>query len=190
MGSKFDDSIPTATTTVSEPRRLHPVEHGIMATGASALCALLIALLIERPWSELWRWLVAGALVPLTVFLASNLLPLIAWTLEGVVRRDITGDGVVGRPHPVLVNPRLGQEVARQQTEAEYRAEFEGFIRGCERSTSLRTWERRGLSRPTYEQFRDTLIGSGYAIWNSTSKEQGWRLLAPAEQIIAEVWRV
>jgi hypothetical protein len=179
------------------PRRLHPIEHGAMATVSSALAAMLFALLIERPLDELWRWLVAGALLPLIVFLLSNLLPLIAWTLEGIAHHDFTGDGVVGRPQPILVNPAQGQAAARQQSEAQYRTAINRFVRGCTTESddpaglnTMERWRRQGMSRGKYEAYRDTLLGAGHAVWNGENHQQGWRLLKPTEQVIEELWRL
>jgi hypothetical protein len=185
---KYDNMIPPTIT--EQPRRPHPVELVIMATGAASFLALCIAALTDRPWVEMWRWLIVGAMLPVGVFLLATLGPIIVWALETIASRDVTGDGVIGKPHPVLVNPRQGQEVAKRQSEAEYRAAFEVFIRGCERDTSLRRWEDRGVNRAQYQEWRDTLMGAGYAAWkNDTDQRQGWRLLLPAEQIVEEIWR-
>ena len=185
---KFDESL--TTPSAKERRQLHPLELAVMATAASGSVALLIALLAERPLTELWRWLVAGCLVSLAVFLVRMLAPFVVEIAEVLSQRDLSGDGVIGKPHPVLVNPRQGQREAARQQELEYKAMFGTFIRGCERDTSLRRWEEKGVSRAQYQEWRNTLIGAGYAAWNNDADQrQGWRLLLTADQIIAEVWR-
>ena len=186
---KYDDSIPTTTT--NEPRPLRPLELTVMASLAAALIAAGIAALIERPLAEFWRWLLIGAMIPLALLLIRSLAPIIVETLEVVTRRDFTGDGVVGRPHPVLVNPAQGQAAAKEQVTSEYRDEFNRFIEGCRdyRHTSERYWASRGIRDTKYQEYRDNLIGAGYAVWNNKDQRQGWRLIKSPEQIIKEIWR-
>jgi len=190
---RLDDSLQSPTTTTT-PRNLYPWENAILASAAAAVFALGIAVFIERPLRELWRWLLVGSLIPIFLFLVATIAPIVIWATENIARRDISGDGVVGKPHPVLVNPRQGQEIARRQTEAEYRAEVEAFIRGCStdpasKLNSERSWAKRGVVGDDYEDYRNLLIGGSYAAWNGTDKRQGWHLLIEPEEIIREVWR-
>ena len=185
---RLDDSLQSPTTTTT-PRNLYPWENAILASAAAAVFALGIAVFIERPLRELWRWLLVGSLIPIFLFLVATIAPIVIWATENIMHRDFSGDGVVGKPHPVLVNPRQGQQVARQQTEAEYRADFERFVRGCKDNTGMAYWQSHGVNRDDYQAMRDTLIGAGYATWNSDDKRQGWRLLIEPAEIIREVWR-
>ena len=67
--------------------------------------------------------LAAGALLDLnastqTVRSVTGLGTVSNGTLAATAILSPAGDGVVGRPHPVLVNPRQGQAVARRQVES------------------------------------------------------------------------
>ena len=161
------------------------------------MVGLLVGMLLETPWAGLWRWPVYGALTPLVVVILACFLYLGIrtynagmWAIERRAGRDMDGDGAVGNPHLVMVNPRLGQEEARRQTAEELRADYERFIRGCQVNTSMGYWLDRSMTRDQYRKFRDGLLDGGYAAWNSNEdKRQDWRLLLPAEQVIAEMWR-
>ena len=185
---KYDDSVPTATTH-DDGWYNNPVTATIMSSAAAAILGVGLAILLDKPLDQLWRWMLIGGLIPMALVLLRCTTPMVLQLLEVVSKRDFTGDGVVGRPHPVLVNPSQGQAEARRQTEAQYKAQFEEFVKGCATDTSLRTWEGK-LSRAQYNQMRDALLGAGYAVWNSTDQRQGWRLVKEPEQIIREVWRV
>lgn len=195
MGERrLDTDLPGAP--LSKPRGPNPLEVVILLVGGCAFAGLLIGSLLEVRWVELWRWLIYGALAPVLVAVLVSIVYLAIrsynagmWEVERRTGRDLDGDGAIGRPHPVLVNPRQGQAVARRQTEAEYKANFEAFILGCETDTTYRRWQQRGVSRAQYFEWRDLLLGAGYAAWNNDDPRQGWRLLQPAEQIIGEIWR-
>jgi len=58
--------------TTTTPRNLYPWENAILASAAAAVFALGIAVFIERPLRELWRWLLVGSLIPIFLFLVAN----------------------------------------------------------------------------------------------------------------------
>lgn len=95
---RYDESIAQVTTT--EKRPLHPIELAIMACGAGGIIALLLGLLAERPWAELWRWLVIGAGLPMAVLFVAATAPLILWAAESILHRDLDHDTVIGKPDP------------------------------------------------------------------------------------------
>jgi hypothetical protein len=157
-----------------------------------AVGGLLIGVLSEEPLELLWRWVVLGALAPIGLLVASALIHLGIrsynsgmWAVERRTRRDPD----VGA-HLVMVNPRIGQDEARRQSQAELRAEFERFIRGCKANTSMRYWLGQDMSRKRYLAFRDALMQAGYAGWIGEDEGQGWRLLLEPEEIIRLYARV
>lgn len=64
------------------------------------------------------------------------------------------------------------------------RAQFEGFVRGTVTDTSARRWEK-SLGRDLYQQWRDLLIGSGYARWrNENDVKAGWVMTSKPLEVI------
>jgi len=112
------------------------------------------------------------------------------WLIERWSGMDLDHDGKVGQPEirPFPVNPRQGQRAAAEAAERAWRREFASFIRWCERNTSQRYWEKQ-VGRDRLTEWRELLIRQGYAAWNNPNDQRaGWKLLQPAEQIIARVF--
>lgn len=105
------------------------------------------------------------------------------WQIETILGTDLDRDGEVGQPeaHFVSINAR-----PQLTPEEQLRADFAGFVRGCEIRTDGRYWETR-LGR-RYLEFRDILIRNGWAKWNVPgSPKQGWALIASANDILEHV---
>jgi hypothetical protein len=98
-----DKRMNTEIPTVIERRQPHPLELASMASVAGALVLVLLGLLLDRPMTELWRWLVIGFMLPWSVFLVATLAPVMVWMLETLSRRDFNADGVVGKPQPETI---------------------------------------------------------------------------------------
>lgn len=84
---KYNQTIDQPLST-TEGRRYTPLYLASMACGAGALVALLLGLLAERPWAELWRWLAIGAGLPLLILFIAATAPLIVWLADNLPRRD------------------------------------------------------------------------------------------------------
>jgi hypothetical protein len=78
-------------------------------------------------------------------------------------------------PHaPILINGYAGQQRAEAEQRTEEQERLAAFIRGCEFDTSARYWQPR---EPHYVEFRNLLIGGGWAVWNDkNNKKAGWKL--------------
>ena len=88
------------------------------------------------------------------------------------------------RDRLVMVNPKP-PEALDQADQDRRRSEFDTFVIRCERTTALRDYERLGVSRADYEQWRDMLIRLGWAEWRSQDHRQGWELTAEPSEVLA-----
>jgi hypothetical protein len=115
------------------------------------------------------------------------------WKVEEIVGADVDGDGVVGEPPRPEVHEQLVLvHGAGRAPEQSLRRRFEEFVRGCERmGTAQNYWEQtRKLDRSEYLQWRDSLIRLGWGKWRSPgSPNQGWELIASADEVIAGMFR-
>lgn len=134
---------------------------------------------------------VAGALAAVVLFFRdSSWTRSTIWQLERATGQDLDRDGHVGKVegHGVLVLPRQGQEAARKDAEVRYRQQMAHFVRGCVKRTDGPYWEPR-IGRDFYVEFRDVLIGAGYAVWkNDRDHRAGWLLTKKPEQILTEMF--
>ncbi len=118
------------------------------------------------------------------------------WRVEEIVGEDLDDDGIVGRPTPKpeeRLIPVHGAGVEYQGKGDTYlQKQFEEFVRGCEvHGTAQNFWETvRRLPREDYIRFRDVLIRLKWARWrNPAHPNLGWILNAPADEIIARMFR-
>lgn len=89
--------------------------------------------------------------------------------------------------HILSISPYQGRANQRSDARAELRDTFAEFVRGCERDTSARYWQAR-ISREKYQEWRDLLIGSGWAAWRIDGNPRaGWRLTCDPDQVIAAI---
>jgi hypothetical protein len=112
-----------------------------------------------------------------------------------VTRRDLDGDGEIGKPKKerervVIVNAPQEQEDASRRMNTERASHFARFVAQIPaRGTDTRTWEGE-LGRPMYQEYRDALIRLGWAEWNSLQEDgtpnekRGWSLVVPAGEIL------
>lgn len=79
---------------------------------------------------------------------------------------------------PILVN-------ARRDRPAQAAVTFAEFVRGCDVGGTAEGRWLSVLGEPTFDEWRDRLIAAGWAQWNSKEHRHGWRLTAPAAEIVA-----
>lgn len=113
------------------------------------------------------------------------------WVVERVLGTDLNRDGEVGQPEAHFVTIRAnGSQSPPEDPAMRLRGEFVTFVRGCvaSRDTSLRRWEEAGMSRQKYQEFRDRLIGAGFAEWRDPSQpRRGWVITASLETILENI---
>ena len=114
---KYPSTIAAAPRVETLERRdMGPVEVAMVSVVATAIAGVLAGVFLERPWDELWRWLVGGAMLPMIIVVTATLARLIAWTIgastwrvENAIGRDINGDGVIGAPETIRLIPVRAQ---------------------------------------------------------------------------------
>jgi len=134
---------------------------------------VVVAVAVGGAW--LWRMGAAGATL---------------YVVERVLGADLDGDGEIGAPEAHIVTLRANGAGAPEDPEVRLRGEFVTFVRGCAAAgdTSLRRWEEAGMGRQRYEEFRDRLMGGGFARWKDPeNRRQGWEITAPADVIIEHI---
>lgn len=94
----------------------------------------------------------------------------------------VEGDAQQPRDRVILINPPDGSGYNSPEERCD--GDFVQFVKGCQEDSSLRRWEKAGLSRQTYAEWRDLLIRSGHAEWISGDRRQGWRLVSDADMIL------
>lgn len=178
---------PTAGTMLAHDlRRVLAASVGL---GAGVLLVVLVVAIAVREWS--WDWcvwpLIAAALPPL-LWAVGNLVELVRSMMERILRIDLDGDGYVGAPAKVYLNPYLGQATAARETADLDMAHEAEFIRGCAAGTSMGRWEKL-IGRKTYEAYRDDLLRLGWAVWNEPGNvKAGWKLTTTPEETIRGMW--
>lgn len=195
---KYDEQIPVPIPLPETGARDYgPLQVATVAVVCAAIIAGALGLLLDRPLDELWRWLVIGALLPLCIVLIATIGRLIVfasnlatWKVEQKTGIDFTGDGIAGDPSVIAINPRQGIAQAKRDQARDYKRRFNSFIRGCEGTgTAWRAWQNQ-MTRDQWEDWRDKLIGSGFAGWiNERDQRAGWKLLMSPEEIIQQMWR-
>ncbi len=163
---------------------------GAIATGVVSLAFSYVPIL--RDW-----WARAGALSGLTT---TGLVWL--WAvgvdfgrvrdrLETALDLDLDGNDVIGGQPAPQVEETLLPIYAPQRKPPEKkrtRERFQRFLEGCEhQSTAQNYWEKqRRMDREIYEEWRDTVIGLGWAAWRRKSGDRGggWYLLFTAREIM------
>ena len=143
----------------------------------------------------LWQWHpLAGAVgtVGLLVWGWRILLgDRLAWKLETITGRDITGDGQVGRPGALgLINPQAArQEVAQQETQTSDLPRMNAFVVRCFIDGTPEAKQRirpNTKERTNYVECRDGLLRLGLARWrNEENHDSGWDMVLDREQTLA-----
>jgi hypothetical protein len=152
-------------------------------------------------------WLASGYFwMPFGIFLSTFMAGAFVWRSCGLDRtvwatediRRAPGEPepepmampALPEPHaPILLNGYAGKERAEAERLTEDQERLAAFIRGCEFDTSALYWRNR---EPRYAEYRNLLIGGGWALWrDKNNKRAGWELNpnVDVEDIIAEVHR-
>ena len=159
-----------------------------------ALQALVTMFLIASV-VMLWQWRpIAGAVGVIGIIVWGWRILLndrLLWRRETITGRDINGDGVVGEPHPfVIQNKAEAQGKARAAAAQVWResraAELVQFAAACATAKST-SEENMGVTskaqRAKYLERRDALFELGLAAWkNPAVPNSAWFLTATPEQ--------
>jgi len=150
-------------------------------------------------WRQDWRGDLVALFVGVALVVATVVWVLLLaqtrrmlWGVERLVRRDLDGDQVVGRPPPprdrlLVLNAGQGQEQRAQLERAARVGQFRDFVAQLPmRGTSLRAWERE-LGRDVYVEFRDAMLRCGWARWRSDDQRQGWELTTSVDDILSRI---
>jgi len=88
-------------------------------------------------------------------------------------------------PRFIPINPYAGQQAQRDTEKQRKREKLINFVWRCANLGTGLSSHANSLSREEWAGFRDLLIQQGYAKWTSSkSRNQGWELTAPPEEII------
>lgn len=167
-------------------------------------------------WTIWFEWFLSVTILSYLVMLRA-VWRLLWYAIEGLTGKDLNKDGNVGRPvirgrqaqsHHGLSGKLLSREEVEEEP-AEQEADgvkepheiveayeihpkenvMMWFVRVCEKEgTDIRMWAPI-LGRDRYVQFRDALLDTNWARWNSYDKKgrpnrtQGWSLSGRAEEI-------
>ena len=119
----------------------------------------------------------AGGLAALTLAFHDLLNALERWT-----GADLNNDGRIGGGDGLVLLRARNAPDGDEQVRDELRA----FLAGCLIDTSARRWEPE-LGRQRYQEWRDMLIGGGYARWKGSDQRTGWELMATPDEIMARL---
>ncbi len=172
-----------------------------LQAGMTALAVGVGAALVA--WALAWSWrvpvAVCGAVFVLSWLWRLRIVDGLLWTVESIIRRDVTGDGQVGAPQTnfALVNPAEARTEAaraeRTQADDTRRAELLDFLHRCYTvGTGVRAHDANNLGpvRDRYIRLRGTLMQLGIARWKNPDKTgAGWLLTVDEEQAAAIIMR-
>lgn len=151
-------------------------------------------------WALAWSWRVP-VFVMGAVFVGGWLWRLrvtdsLLWVVESIIRRDVTGDNVIGAPQAnfALVNPAQARTEAAQAQQAQAadtrRAELLDFVHRCYTvGTGVRAHDANNLGpvRDRYIRLRGTLMQLGIARWQNPDKTKAGWLLTVDEPTATEI---
>jgi hypothetical protein len=107
--------------------------------------------------------------------------------LESFVGVDLDRDGSIGKAPEtriMTINPYQGKANQERDNREGVANVFRWFVQGCAIDTSTRRWESE-LGREQYQEWRELLIGSGFAKWRGRTGHGGWDLTTDPATIIA-----
>jgi len=190
-GWELERRIPHRTPSLEADFFVPALQAGMTAFAAGMGAGLMA-------WALAWSWRVP-VFVMGAVFVGGWLWRLrivdgLLWTVESIIRRDVTGDGQVGAPTPqhafTLANPAQARSAAtqeaRQTADSERRAELIAFLDrcllvGC--SESKHGIKASGPERDRFLQNRETLMQLGIAAWKNPEKPKaGWGVVVSHER--------
>jgi hypothetical protein len=153
------------------------------------LVATAIAAFFAAPWVVLQLYVVAamvGSVLWLLAFIwRIRVSDERAWRVETYIDAGITGDGVVGRPEPVLIDGAKAAERGRQDRSAAELERMAQFVELAGRGvTSQKAMASYGFDRDEWERRVGILIGLDVASWRKGGKSQGWELTSNVERAI------
>jgi len=105
------------------------------------------------------------------------------WAEKTSTATPIEPPAVVAQPARVVDRPVLVN--ARRDRPAQAAVSFAEFVRGCDVGGTAEGRWLPMLDEAQYDAWRDALIDAGWAAWNSREHRHGWRLTAPAGDILA-----
>jgi hypothetical protein len=147
-------------------------------------------------WALGWSWRVPVVVTGLALACAwlwrMGVVTALLWRVESVMQRDLTGDGIPGKPQNVytVANPQQARaeaaQAARENTDMSEAAALLDFVRQC----ALKGCSESALGIPpspgerkAYCEKRDLLIALGVATWKNPARRRlGWQLAVTPEQ--------
>jgi len=164
----------------------------LIVSGAFMIAGFVLRLLRwDGNVNEMAQWALIGMMIPWVVLGAGCLLLLLrvlVYLFEVTAKRDLTGDGHIGKP-VVALNPYAGRVALAADRQAAQLSQWETFVRGCETHTSWASW-RDTINRETWQDWRDELMVSGWAEKDNPAQENSaWHLTAAADTILAALVR-
>lgn len=121
-GTQQPNSLPFSRMSREEPTQIATVESHFtvpllwaLATGGFAALVVLPLFILFAPdafWVALWIGAVAAGIMWLNRMWG---LDIVLWKAETIIGRDVTGDGVVGRPEATVIHARVEHEDRKPQ---------------------------------------------------------------------------
>lgn len=186
---------PHRTPSVESDFAVPALQAGMTALAVGVGAAMLA-------WAAAWSWrvpvAVCGAVFVLSWLWRLRIVDGLLWTVESIIRRDVTGDNHIGQPEPqhayTLANPAEARaqvaQTQRAQAQDTRRAELLAFVHTC---TTHGTSERAhgvqatGPDREKYLAHRDALLALGVANWRNPDRPKAGWLLAVDEAQASDV---
>jgi len=181
-------------TPTREPRTesdlLVPAGQAVLSAMFAMIAVVAIGLGLR--YRHVWEaaGVVFGATLLLAWFWRLGIATRLLWISESLTRRDLSGDGFVGKPQIryTLLNPgQARQDLAttrRQDQQQQHLAELTAFVRRC--ATVGTSESAQGIAagdRADYVQHRDLLLSLGLAEWRNPERPKaGWALTTTPDQ--------
>lgn len=156
-----------------------------VGAGTFGMTLILILAIHQRRFDELWLIIpISMAALPWLLLAGGEML---------TIGLDLWVRWLNSRPMampadrnfaPVLLNAPAARQMQKQSEREAALAAWCQWVRGCERNTDLRFWQKQGYDIEQVRRWRDQLIHAGLARWKGASRNAGWELTVSAEQII------
>ena len=199
MAQRYDDSLSTTAQPSATEQQLRtersPLTMIVLAVIIASGCMMLVGFLVriskmDGDLNAAVQWGIGGMLVPWVLCGAGCVLLILrefVYLFEVTTKRDITGDGQIGRSPVVALNPYTGRANLAADNHAAQLSQWSSFVHGCESHTSWASW-RDTINRETWQDWRDELMASGWAVKDYPDQQNSpWRLTASASTILAAV---